>query len=258
MRQIDLLVIDDIHFFASKPSTQEEFLHTFNTIDLAGKQVVLASDAHPKMIGQLSEKLVNRFVSGMVVKIDTPDLQMRCEICRQYIRNVRTLTAPVPESVIGYIAENLRTNVRELEGALLKLIAFAALKNDKITLAMAKTVLAEHLERCDPIVHVSDIESSVASYFGITPAVMRSSKKDRTVALARHFSMYLTRKHTNMSSSEVGRHMGNKNHATVLVACKKIESLLKDNAEINWQGPHGNKVVKARTVVARLEDGIAR
>lgn len=258
MRQTDLLVIDDIHFLASKPSTQEEFLHTFNTIDLAGKQVVLASDAHPKMIGQLSEKLVNRFVSGMVVKIDTPDLQTRCQICRQYIRNVRTLTSPVPESVIGYIAESLRTNVRELEGALLKLIAFSALKNDKITLAMAKTVLAEHLERCDPIVHVSDIESSVASYFGITPAVMRSSKKDRTVALARHFSMYLTRKHTKMSSSEIGRVMGNKNHATVLLACRKIEDMVNRNAEVRWLSEAGNRVSRAKTVLTQLQESISR
>ena len=258
MRRTDLLVIDDIHFLASKPSTQEEFLHTFNTIDLAGKQVVLASDAHPKMIGQLSEKLVNRFVSGMVVKIDTPDFPTRCQICRQYITNIKTLTSPVPDGVIAYIAENLRTNVRELEGALLKLIAYSALKNEKITPSMAKAVLAEHLERCDPIVHVSDIESSVAGYFGITPATIHSSKKDRTVALARHFSMYLTRKHTKMSSSEIGRVMGNKNHATVLLACKKIEEMIQRNAELCWQGEAGNRISKAKTVLAQLEEAISR
>ena len=257
MRQTDLLAIDDIHFLASKPSTQEEFLHTFNTISLAGKQVVLACDAHPKMIGQLSEKLVNRFVSGMVVKIETPDFRTRCQICRQYLKNQNLkLKSQIPESVIRYIAENLRTNVRELEGALLKLIAFSALKNEKINLSMAKAVLAEHLERCDPIVHVSDIESAVATYFGTTPAKIHSSKKDRTVALARHFSMYLTRKYTKMSSSEVGRFMGNKNHATVLQACKKIEEQLKKNAELHWQGPAGNKVCKAKTILAQLEDSI--
>jgi len=267
MRQMDLLAIDDIHFFASKPSTQEEFLHTFNTISLAGKQVILASDAHPKMIGQLSEKLVNRFVSGMVVKIDAPDFNTRCEICRQY---AQTMTKEsfrrrsgnngsgrhVPESVTKYIAENLRTNVRELEGALIKLIAFASLQNQKINLAMAKAVLAEHLARTDPIVHISDIESGVATYFGITPANIHSSKKNRTVAMARHFSMYLTRKHTKMSSSEIGRFMGGKNHATVLLACKKIEDLLKRNAEMHWQGPTGNKVAKAKAVLAQLEAGI--
>jgi chromosomal replication initiator protein len=265
MRQTDLLVIDDIHFLASKPSMQEEFLHTFNTISLAGKQVVLASDAHPKMISQLSEKLVNRFVSGMVVKIDTPDLETRCRICRQYTNNIysngsytnRNTQTLVSESVIRYIAENMRTNVRELEGALLKLIAYTALKNEKITTATAKAVLAEHLERCDPIVHVSDIESAVATFFGITPTSIHSAKKNRTVALARHFSMYLTRKHTNMSSSEIGRVMGNKNHATVLLACRKIESMLEKNCDLNWNGPSGNKVSKARTVLAQLEKDIS-
>jgi len=268
MRLTDLLVIDDIHFLASKPSMQEEFLHTFNTINLAGKQVVLASDAHPKMIGQLSEKLVNRFVSGMVVKIESPDLETRCQICRQFAMNIRKTdlqtahakAAPtlVPESVIRYIAENMRTNVRELEGALLKLIAFTALKNEKITPSMAKAVLVEHLERCDPIVHVSDIESAVATYFGITPTSIHSSKKNRTVALARHLSMYLTRKHTKMSSSEIGRVMGNKNHATVLLACKKIEALMQQNAELRWNGPGGNKISKAKAILAQLEKDISR
>ena len=163
----------------------------------------------------------------------------------------------IPETAIRYTAENLRTNVRELEGALLKLIAYSALRNEKITLYMAKEVLAEHLERCDPIVHISDIESAVAAYFGITPANIRSSKKDKTVALARHFSMYLARKHTKMSSSEVGRFLGNKNHATVLLACKKIEDTLKRNVELRWHGPAGNKISKARTILARLEEAIA-
>jgi chromosomal replication initiator protein len=258
MRQTDLLAIDDIHFLANKPSTQEEFLHTFNTINLASKQVVLASDAHPKMIAQLSEKLVSRFVSGMVVKIEPPDLATRCRICKQYAKNMKNYSAPIPDNVIRYIAENLRGNVRELEGALLKLIAYAALKNGNITMSMTKDVLAEHVERCDPMVHVSDIESAVATYFGITPANIHSSKKNRTVALARHFSMYLTRKHTKMSSSEIGRVMGNKNHATVLLACKRIEELMKNNGELSWQGPTGNKVSKTRTVYAQLEKNIAR
>jgi chromosomal replication initiator protein len=254
MRQTDLLAIDDVHFLASKPSTQQEFLHTFNTINLAGKQVVLASDAHPKMIGQLSEKLVNRFVSGMVVKIEPPDFQTRCQICKQF---ATTMRRHIPESVIRYTAENLRSNVRELEGALLKLIAYSALQNEKINLYMAKEVLAEHLARTDPIVHISDIESAVATYFGITPANLHSSKKDRTVALARHFSMYLARKHTKMSFPEIGRFMGNKNHATVLLACKKVKEQIRQNVELNWHGPAGNKISKARTVLARIEESIS-
>jgi chromosomal replication initiator protein len=254
IRRMDLLAIDDIHFLASKPSTQEEFLHTFNAINLAGKQVVLASDAHPKMINQLSEKLVNRFVSGMVVRIESPDFQTRCQICKQYAAVMRK---NISENVIKYVAENLRSNVRELEGALLKLIAFSSLQNEEISLAMAKAIMAEHLARTDPIVHISDIESVVATYFGITPAVLHSPKKDRTIALARHFGMYLVRKHTKMSSSEIGRFMGNKNHATVLLACKKVEEQIKQNAELHWQGPAGNKVSKAKIVLAALEEIIA-
>jgi len=163
----------------------------------------------------------------------------------------------IPEGVIRYIAENLKTNVRELQGALLKLTAFASLQNQKINLYMAKELLAEHLARTDPIVHISDIESAVATYFGTTPANIHSSKKDRTVALARHFSMYLARKHTKMSSSEIGRFMGNKNHATVLLACKKIENQIKQNVELYWHGPTGNKISKARTILARLEESIS-
>ncbi len=267
MRQTDLLAIDDVHFLANKPSIQEEFLHTFSTINLAGKQVVLVSDAHPKMIGQLSERLVNRFVSGMVVKIEPPDLQVRCEICRHFAQRMVTSAfgdhrprhgATLSESVIRFVAERVRTNVRELEGAMLKLVAYAALQNEKITLSMAQTVLAEHIERCDPIIHVSDIEEVVADYFSTTPASLHSSRKDRTVSLARHFSMFLTRKHTKMSSSEIGRVMGGKNHATVLVACKKVQELVQRDEEINWRAPHGNKVAKARTILADLEDSIAR
>ena len=268
MRNTDLLAIDDIHFLANKPSTQEEFLHTFNTINLAGKQVILVSDAAPKQIKQLSDKLVNRFVSGMVVKIDTPDFTTRCKICEQCARTMVPTTykgmmpktdkpPKVPESVIHFIAQNVRSNVRELEGALLKVIAFSALQNGPITLALAKEVLADHVERCDPVVHLSSIESSVAEYFGTTPAIIHSAKKDKTVAMARHFSMYLARKHTKMSSSEIGRLMGNKNHATVLVACKKVEEMIQNDAELNWRGPNGNKVSTTKTTLMALESSIS-
>jgi chromosomal replication initiator protein len=254
MRQTDMLAIDDIHFFANKPSTQEEFLHTFNTIDLAGKQIVMVSDAAPKMIGQLSEKLVNRFISGMVVKIDMPDYSTRCRICRQYAGSMRK---QISDSVVKYVAENLRTNVRELQGAILKLIAFSSLQNERINLAAAKKILAEHIARTDPIVHISDIESVVADFFDITPAALHSSKKSRTVSLARHFSMYLARKHTKMSSPEIGRFMGNKNHATVLLACKRIEDKVRNDSELNWDGPAGNRICKARKILAELQKGIS-
>ena len=253
-RQTDLLAIDDIHFLASKTSMQEEFLHTFNTIDLAGKQVLLASDAHPKMIGKLCERLVNRFVSGMVVKIEPPDFETRCRICTQ---RASAMNATIPPNVIEYIAEQMRTNVRELEGALLKLVAFSSLSDTQITLPMARQVLAEHISRTDPIVHMSDIESAVTTFFGITTADIHSSKKDRTVSLARAFSMHLARKYTKMSYPEIGRIMGNKNHATVILANRKIEDLVSRNAEIKWIGPTGNRLARAKNVLVQLKESIS-
>ena len=122
---------------------------------------------------------------------------------------------------------------------------------------MARDVLAEHLARTDPIVHTSDIESAVATYFGINTAMLHSSKKDRTVSLARHFSMYLTRKHTKMSFPEIGRCMGNKNHATVLLACRKVDDYLKRNAELRWKIANGNKIAKAKTILSQLEQSIS-
>jgi chromosomal replication initiator protein len=254
MRKTDLLAIDDIHFLASKPSTQEEFLHTFNSIDLAGKQVILVSDAHPKMIGQLSDKLVNRFVSGMVVKVDSPDEETRMGICRRFVRENN---ANVSEPVLRYVAENMRTNVRELEGALLKLVAYGSLCGGKVTLSTAQDVLSEHLARTDPMVHVSDIEAQVATFFGITPADIHSSRKDRTVSMARHFSMYLARKLTKMSSPEIGRCIGKKNHATVLLACRRVEEYLENNKTLRWNGVTGNRVERAKTVYNKLRKSIS-
>jgi chromosomal replication initiator protein len=254
LRNTDLLAIDDIHFLANKPSTQQEFLHTFNSIDLAGKQIVLVSDAHPKMIGQLSEKLVDRFVSGMVVKVSSPDYKIRCGICRQY---AKTLKKNVPEKVIEFIAENIQTNARQLEGAMLKLSAFSSLNDSKITLSMTREILQGHLSRTDPIVHVSDIESITSEYFGTTIAKLHSPKKDKTVSLARHFSMYLARRYTNMSFPELGRCMG-KNHATVIQGCRKVEDYLKNNTQINWKSLGANRCVRSQTLLKELEKTIAK
>ncbi|MBN2375680.1 MAG: chromosomal replication initiator protein DnaA [Sedimentisphaerales bacterium] len=255
-RQTDLLLIDDVHFLASKKATQEEFLHTFNAIDTANKQVVLASDAHPKMIGELSDSLVNRFISGMVVKIEPPEFETRCSILRQ---RTRELKKNVPDSAIEYIAENLRANVRELEGALLKVIAYASLSSSPISLAIAKEALEDHIARTDPIVHLSDIEAAVTTFFGITPADVHSSKKTRTISLARSVAMYLARKHTTMSFPEIGRFMGNKNHATVILACRKINGYLGDqDTPVTWETPMGKREMKINPILEKLESSISR
>jgi chromosomal replication initiator protein len=253
-RQLDLLAIDDIHFIANKNSMQSEFLHTFNSIDLAGKQIILASDAHPKQIGQLSESLVSRFVSGMVVKIESPEYQTRLEICRRIAAKMKKT---IGEDVLQYVAEHVRSNVRELEGAILKLVAYAALGGQRPDVDMARRILDDHITRTDPLVHVSDIEGSVAAFFGVSPGDVHSSKKDRTVVAARSFCMYLVRNSTRMSFPEIGKFMGGKNHATVLMACKKVEELLGRNAEVKWDSPAGNRVARAKTILAQIQDALA-
>lgn len=252
-REIDLLAIDDIHFFASKPSTQEEFLHTFNAIDLAGKQLVLACDAHPKMIDKLCDKLVNRFVSGMVIKIEQPDFQTRYEICKS---KLSLMKKSFPEPVIKYVAEHIKANVRELEGALLKLTAFEALNEEKLSVGLAEKILSEHITKTDPLIRISDIESAAANYFGLTTADIHSSKKEKTISIARSISMFLARKYTNMSYPEIGKLMGNKNHATVILACRKVQDYITLNSEISWRSASGTRIAKIRGIIEILERNI--
>lgn len=253
-RNLDLLAIDDIHFLSNKTGMQEEFLHTFNSIDLAGKQVVLASDAHPKEIDRLCDKLVNRFVSGMVVRMEAPDFETRCRICAQRMAGMKLTLS---QEVIEFIAGSISTNVRELEGALVKLAAFASLSGRPVTLSVAQQVLAEHITRKDPVVHNSDIVSTVAEYFGVTVSEVHSAKKDRTISLARSFGMYLTRRFTKMSFPEIGKAMGNKNHATVILACRKVEDYLKKNAQVKWQHDNAWRTARAEEALDALIEKIS-
>jgi len=254
-RDLDILLVDDVHFLANKKATQEEFLHTFNAIQSTGMRVVLASDVHPRMIGDLPEALVNRLMSGMIVRIDRPDFQTRCEILRR--RAVGT-NHVVPAPVIAYIAERGEMNVRELEGCLLKLLAFAALTKAPITLGLARHALDQHFTRTGKIVTVSDIELSVAAYFGLTPSDLHSTRKSRTVALARNIAMHLARKHTDLSFPDIGRLMGNKNHTTVLLACRRIAQLLAADAEVVWQMNQSPQSARIRDLVTRQEQALTQ
>jgi chromosomal replication initiator protein len=251
-RYVDVLIIDDVHFLANKKGTQEEFLHTFNAIDAQGKTIVLASDSHPKLIGNFSEHLVNRFVAGMVVRINNPDFEMRCEILRQ--RAQQSTRKPVPVEVIEYIARQLKGNVRELEGALLKLSMFSNLAHQPITLALAQRALADHLQRTSRSLGLDEIDQTVATYFGLTPADLHTSRKTRTIALARSIAMYLARKHTEMSFPEIGRFLGNKNHSTVILANRKIIRMLEADETVTRQTPAGGREEKLRDIVDKIEE----
>ncbi len=250
-RHVDVLIIDDIHFLANKKATQEEFLHTFDAIDSRHQQVVLASDTHPKLIGQFSEQLSNRFMAGMVVRLEVPDFEMRCNILR---RRAAVLTSqPVRDDVIAYIASHLKTNVRELEGSLLKLAMFSAVSHQPITLSLARRALAEHMQRTQRILGLDEIDQTVATYFGLTPADLHTSRKSRTIALARNIAMYLARKHTDMSYPEIGRFMGDKNHSTVILANRKITGLVAADERVRRQTPAGWCEEPLREIIDKLE-----
>jgi chromosomal replication initiator protein len=253
-RKLDVLVIDDIHFFANKRATQEEFLHTFNAIDSVGKQIVMASDAHPKLIGHLSDSLVSRFIAGMVVRIDAPDYETRVGVLR---RRAARFDFVVPPAVIEYVAEHFRANIRELEGALLKLVALSSLSGEPLTAGFAERALFDVIEHTVPVIKLTDIESVVTIYFGLSPADLHTSRKTRTIALARGTAMYLARKYTPMSFPEIGRFMGNKNHSTVILACRRISQILDKDEPARWMTPSGVKERSLRTIVAELEEQLA-
>jgi len=250
-RHVDVLIIDDIHFLANKRATQEEFLHTFNAIDGRRRRIVLTSDTHPKLIGQFSEQLINRFMAGMVVRLDAPDFAMRCEILR---RRAAQTGQHVPEDVIAYIADHLSSNVRELEGALLKLAMFSTVAHQPINLSLTRRALADHIERSRRSLGLEEIDQTVATYFGLTPADLHTSRKTRTIALARGIAMYLARKHTEMSFPEIGRFMGDKNHSTVILASRKIERMLQADEWVRRQTPAGLSQERLQGIVDKIEE----
>lgn len=250
-RDVDALIIDDVHFLANKRATQAEFLQTLKAIDGQQTQIVLSSDAHPKMIGHFSDALVSRFVQGMVVRVDSPDVAVRAEVLR---RRAHRLKVEIPDAVINYIAENFRANIRELEGALLKVVAHAQISSQPVTLPLAERAIKDLVRQTAPVVMLSDIESIVAIYFGLTPADLHTSRKSRNIALARGIAMYLARKHTDMSYPEIGRFMGNKNHSTVILAARRISKMLQANETVRWLTPAGQKEQNLAILLSEIEE----
>ncbi len=249
-RGLDALVIDDVHFLANKKATQDGFLHTFKAIDACGKQIVLASDAHPKLIGHFSESLTSRFLSGMVVRIDAPAVEVRMGVLR---RKAARLKADISDAVLMHIAEHFRSNIRELEGALLKVFAMGQITGQPVTPALVDQTLRELARHITPAVKLSDIENTVSIYFGLRPADLHTSRKSRTIALARGIAMYLARKHTDMSFPEIGRFMGGKNHSTVILACRRITQAMTSGATVQWTSSGGPRSKDINVIVEDIE-----
>ncbi|MGB7160728.1 MAG: chromosomal replication initiator protein DnaA [Tepidisphaeraceae bacterium] len=251
VRDLDLLVIDDVHFLAGKKATQEEFLHTFNSIEAMGRQVVMASDNHPKMIEEFGESLVNRFVSGMVVRIDPPNYATRCEI----LRSLSTRGGlGLSEEVVGWVARRVTQNVRELEGAITRVAAHVKLSGRNADVAMAQEALGDLDRQLVAPVKPENILQSVCTYFGLEHKDLMSGRRQRTISLARSVAMFLVRKTAKLSFPEIGMRMGKRNHSTVISACRRIERAVLKNEALVWTSTVGEREEEAAELLQRLEE----
>lgn len=225
-RHVDILVIDDVHFIAGRESTQEEFFNTFNALYDAHKQIILSSDRPPKEIANLQERLVTRFAWGLTTDIQPPDLETRVAILKKKIEREHV---NVPDEVIFFIAQLIKTNIRELEGALIRTIAYSLLEEEPINLGLTKEVLKDLLKEPKKLITVDFIQRSVAEEFGITMHDLKTKKRNKTVVLPRQIAMYLSRELTDFSLPEIGEYFGGKDHTTVLHSYNKIKEEFKTN-----------------------------
>jgi len=226
-RSVDVLLIDDIQFIAGKPSTQEEFFHTFNALHEAGKQIILTSDRPPKDIPTLEERLRSRFSWGLIADVQPPDYETRVAILRKKAELERM---SVPDEVTEFIAQHFTSNIRELEGALVRVVAYATLTRVPVTLSLAREVLRDILpdDRPQPIT-IEAIQRVVAEQFGIRFEDMKARRRTKGVAFPRQIAMYLARELTDSSLPRIGEEFGGRDHTTVLHACERVrEELRKD------------------------------
>lgn len=228
-RSVDILLIDDIHFIAGKESTQEEFFHTFNKLYDAHKQIVVSSDKPPKEIPTLEERLISRFEWGLVTDIQPPDLETRIAILRKKAQNE---PVKISDEVIHFIAGNIITNIRELEGALIRVVAHSTLVGSEITLDLAKEILKDMVVEKKQIINIDLIQKTVAQYFDIRLSDMKTKKRTRSVAYPRQIAMFLSKKLTDHSLNEIGDFFGGKDHTTIIYGCRKIKKEINKNSEV--------------------------
>jgi chromosomal replication initiator protein len=219
-REVDVLLIDDIQFLQGKEQTLEEFFHTFNALHNAGKHVVITSDVSPRNLDGIEERMRTRFEWGLMTDVQPPDLETRIAILR---KKAAADAVQAPSDVLEYIGSNITSNIRELEGALIRVTAFAALNKQPVDLSLAQVVLKDLISDDDSEITASMIIGTTAEYYGITMDELTGTSRSRVYVTARQIAMYLCRQLTDLSLPKIGEHFGGKDHTTVMYAVKKIE-----------------------------------
>jgi chromosomal replication initiator protein len=228
-RNVDMLLIDDIHFIAGKEATQEEFFHTFNRLHDDHKQIIISSDRPPREISNLEERLVSRFGWGLITDIQPPDLETRIAILKKKIERE---PIKVPDDVIYFIAQQIKTNIRELEGALIRVVAYSLLEEKEVSLTMAQDILKDMVQETRRNITIDSIQRKVVEFFDLSLHDLKTKKRNKNIVLPRQVAMYLARELTNQSLPEIGELFGGKDHTTVLHAWNKIKYLLNKDSNL--------------------------
>jgi len=231
-RSLDILLLDDVQFLSEKSGIQEEIFHTFNSLYDSRKQIVLTSDRPPKDISHLEERLVSRFQSGLVADIQTPDLETRAAILK---KKAELDGLSIPNDVIYFIADSVKSNIRELEGSLIRVVAFSSVSDKELTVDFAREVLKNIITQKTRVVSIELIQKTVANYYSIPEEALKSKKRIKKLVLPRQLAMYLSRELTSASLNDIGNRFGGKDHTTVLHAISKIKNMLNANDEISSQ-----------------------
>jgi chromosomal replication initiator protein len=229
-RSVDVLLVDDIQFLAGKEGTQTEFFHTFNALYDSQKQIVLSSDCPPHEIPALEERLRSRFEWGLTADIQSPDLETKVAILK---KKSETEAVPLPDNVAMYIAGKIKSNIRELEGSLIRLIAYASLTGQEMSLPLAQEVLKNILDHDEKAVTIEVIQKFVAEYYNLKLVDLKSRNNSKSIAMPRQIAMYLCKGLTHASLPEIGRSFGGKHHSTVIHSIRKVEDMRKKSADFN-------------------------
>jgi len=229
-RSVDVLLVDDIQFVSGKEGTQTEFFHTFNALYDAQKQIVLSSDRPPHEIPALEERLRSRFEWGLIADIQSPDLETKVAILK---RKAEAEAVPLPDTVALYIAGRIKSNIRELEGSLIRLIAYASLTGREISLELTQEVLKNVIEQDEKAVTIESIQKFVSEYYQLKLVELKSKNNSKSIALPRQIAMYMCKTLTHASLPEIGRSFGGKHHSTVIHSIKKVDELRKRDRDFN-------------------------